>query len=348
MAEFPKTISFTLTNACNLRCRICGQWSDEGYIRSAKENLQSEMKLADWKKLTDEIFVHQISSVIIRGGEPFLFPDIIELLQYINSKGIYISIDTNGTLLKKFAADIVRIGNIHITISVDGPEEIHDSVRGMKGCFRKIKEGIDQLIEVEKNAGKRISRAICFTISPYSVSGLGRMPDVARSLSINTLVIVPYNYIPNSMGKRFEKELNDHFQTIAFSWTGFHHENSEVDFNEFQKEYRTFNASLNGISLYPYMVFSEEEYRIWFENTMTQIGSSQCSNIEKLIDIQPDGNANFCVDNPDYSIGNVKDSTIEIIWNDEKASRFREYRRKNPLSVCHRCVSKYMSENSDK
>ncbi len=325
---------------------MCGQWSEEGYIRSAKENLQHSLKLADWKKLTDELAAHQISSVILRGGEPFLFPDIIELLGYINSKGIFISLDTNGTMLKKYAADLVRIGNIHITISVDGPEEIHDKVRGMKGCFRRIKEGVDQLIEVEKNTGRNISRSICFTISPYSVSGLGKMPDVARSLSINTLVIVPYNYIPSTMGNNYAKELNDHFKTISFSWVGFHHENSGIDFDEFQKEYRQYIADLNDIRNYPYMVLSEEDYRTWFENSTMQIGSPQCTNIEKLIDIQPDGNANFCVDNPDYSFGNVKDSTINAVWNSEKASRFREYRRKNPLSVCYRCVSKHMSENS--
>jgi MoaA/NifB/PqqE/SkfB family radical SAM enzyme len=324
---------------------MCGQWSEEGYIRSAKENLQHSMKLTDWKKLTDELAAHQISSVIIRGGEPFLFPGIIELLEYINGKGIFISIDTNGTMLKKYTADIVRIGNIHITISIDGPEEIHDSVRGMKGCFRKIKEGIDQLIEAEKSTGRSISRAICFTISPYSVGGLGKMPDVARSLSINTLVIVPYNYISSAMGNRYTKELMDYFKTTAFSWIGFHQEESGINFEEFKKEYRQYIAGLNGIRNYPYMVFSEEDYRKWFGNPLTQIGSPKCSNIEKLIDIQPDGSANFCVDTPDYSFGNVKDSTIEAVWNSKEVFQFREYRRKNPLSVCCRCVSKHMSED---
>jgi radical SAM protein with 4Fe4S-binding SPASM domain len=172
------------------------------------------------------------------------------------------------------------------------------------------------------------------------------MPDVARSLSIETLVIVPYNYIPGSMGKIYEKELEENFGTAAFSWAGFHHDDSGVDFSEFQKEYRTFNTDIKDISIYPYMVLSEEEFRVWFENPGVQVGSPKCTNVEKLIDIQPDGNANFCVDNPDYSFGNVKDSTIEALWNSKEASRFREYRRNKPLAVCCRCVSKHMSENT--
>ena len=108
---------------------MCGQWSKEGYMHTRMENLEQEMGLADWKRLVDEVAAHNIAFILIWGGEAFLFPEIIELLEYINSKGIFVAIDTNGTMLKKYAADIVRIGNIHLTISVDGPREIHDEVR---------------------------------------------------------------------------------------------------------------------------------------------------------------------------------------------------------------------------
>ena len=45
--DFPQRISFTITNVCNLRCRMCGQWSEEGYMHNRKENLKQEMDLAD-------------------------------------------------------------------------------------------------------------------------------------------------------------------------------------------------------------------------------------------------------------------------------------------------------------
>ena len=55
------------------------------------------MELADWKRLVDEIANYKIRFVLVRGGEPFLMPEIIELIEYIYSKGIFVSIDTNGT-----------------------------------------------------------------------------------------------------------------------------------------------------------------------------------------------------------------------------------------------------------
>ena len=96
---------------------MCGQWSEEGYISNNKNVLKQNIGLDVWKKLVDELSAHQVSSLLIRGGEPFMFPEIVELLEYIHSKGMFISIDTNGTLLKEFAADLLRIGSIHITIA---------------------------------------------------------------------------------------------------------------------------------------------------------------------------------------------------------------------------------------
>ena len=138
---FPQSISLTLTNHCNLRCQMCGQWSDEGYMHARKDALRQEMTLLDWKRVVDELAAHHIPSLLLRGGEPFLFPGIVELLEYIHSQGIFIAIDTNGTMLKSFAVDILSIGCIHLTISVDGPEAIHDEVRGVPGCLPTDQRG---------------------------------------------------------------------------------------------------------------------------------------------------------------------------------------------------------------
>jgi MoaA/NifB/PqqE/SkfB family radical SAM enzyme len=92
------------------------------------------------------------------------------------------------------------------------------------------------------------------------------------------------------------------------------------------------------------MPLSEAEYHAWFSDATTPVGPQHCNNVERLIDIQPDGSANFCVDFPDVSIGSVRESTIAEVWNSEIAQRFRAYRREKSLPICLRCGSKYMSE----
>ncbi len=342
--DFPQSISLTITNTCNLRCQMCGQWSQEGYIRGQPGRLKNEMHLADWQRLVDELAEHHITSLLLRGGEPFLFPGIIELLEYIHNKGIYTAIDTNGTQIKKYAEEIARIGRIHLTISLDGPEDIHDAVRGVKGTFVRVREGIHALTNCERIHGNPISKSFNFTISPYSVRGLGALPEAVRSLGLSSVAIVPYYYFPTEVGRAYEKEMKGALDSPAYSWVGFHHECSGVDFDLFQDEYRKYRASLNGITDFPYMALTEDQYRAWFADAVTPVGPQHCTNIEKLIDIQPDGEANFCVDFIDYSIGNVRQATIAEVWNSERAERFRIYRRQKPLPVCLRCGAKYMSE----
>ncbi len=342
--DFPQFISFTVTNSCNLRCRMCGQWSKEGYISNRRIDTRSRMDLPDWKRLVDGVADYKIRFILVRGGEPFLFRGIIELLQYINKKGLSISVDTNGTILGPFADDLARIGNMHITFSVDGPEEVHDRVRGVKGSFNKTKDNIALLNELERKTGCRISKSICFTISKFNYEHLGEMPDVARSMSISSMNIVPYYYFPGDVGRRYERELKEDFNCSAFSWSGFHHDSSGVDFDRFREEYDKYLSNLKGIENFPYMPFTEEEYRTWFDDAVTNVRSPECMNVEKLVDIQPNGEANFCVDFPDYSIGNVMKSSIKELWDGARAERFRSYRRERPLSVCYRCGAKYISE----
>jgi radical SAM protein with 4Fe4S-binding SPASM domain len=302
------------------------------------------MPLTVWKRLIDEIADHAVGSVLLRGGEPFLFPGIIELLDYIASRDIFICMDTNGTLLGRYAADLVGIENLHLTISIDGPEPIHDAVRGVNGCFQKIRDGLEALGALEHQAGRRISKSINFTITPESLPGMAEMPDVARSLGIETVCIVPYYYVTQRMGKEYDRLLKTHFNCNGFSWRGFHHEQSGVEVETFHRQHEQYLANLKGIQNYPYMDFSKQQYALWFSDPAAPVGSSACGNVETLLDIQPGGEANFCIDFPDFVIGNVMDATLEAIWNSPQAERFRAYRRQHPLPVCHRCGAKYMSQ----
>jgi MoaA/NifB/PqqE/SkfB family radical SAM enzyme len=342
--DFPQSISFTITNACNLRCRMCGQWSEEGYVRADKQRLRHELTLADWKRLVDELTEHNVTSLLLRGGETFMFPGIVELLDYIHAKGLFISIDTNGTMLKQYAADIVRIGMIHLTISIDGPEEIHDLVRGVKGTFQRVAGGVAAIHAEEVRQEQKISLSLNFTICSESYRYMAALPEVARSMGIGVVCIVPYYYFPDSVGRAYEAEMLEHFGCPAYSWVGFHHETSGVDFETFRQQLHQYQANLGEVYSYPYMAFGEVEYRQWFADATTPVWPQHCTNVEKLIDIQPDGRANFCVDFPDFSFGNVKDATLAQLWNNEQAERFRQYRQQKPLGVCYRCGAKYMSE----
>lgn len=340
--DFPKIISFTLTYHCNLRCKMCGQWGQKGLFKSSP--LKKDLPLEIWKKAVNEISHHPGSIITIRGGEPFLYKDIIPLLSFIKKKRIFISLDTNGTLLKKYAREIVKLRPDNINLSIDGTEKIHDRVRGMKGCYRMIKQGVNEIKKREEQGEKgSIINTICFVISPHSYKSLPQMPDVARELKITSIAIIPFYHFDKSTGQRYEKIMTK-WGFKPESWKGFHRETSGVDPDEFITLYKAFKKNLKNIRLIPFMNFSEKEYRSWFRDSRKPVGSKRCMNPDRLIDIQPNGDANFCVDFPDYILGNIKNNSIKELFNNEKAKAFRRYLTKKSLPVCSRCGAKYMSQ----
>lgn len=306
------------------------------------------MDLPDWKKCVDEIARMQVGSLLLRGGEVFLYPHIGELLEYILARGLYISIDTNGTLLDEFAEQLVSIGNVHLTISIDGPEEVHDYIRGNKGCFARVKRNLEIVREIERHRGVVLSKSMTFTISEDNYEYLGEVSALARELSIPTVTIVPRYWLPHKAGEMYEQEMMEFFGCTAYSWRGFTCESHVIDPLRLVTALQEYRDALQGIKNFPYMPLSDAEYVSWFGGFTTRVGSPECPNISRLIDIQPDGRVNFCVDFPDFSIGNVRESSLEQLWNSANAEMFRTVRTKREFAVCRRCGAKYMATILDK
>jgi MoaA/NifB/PqqE/SkfB family radical SAM enzyme len=344
LIEFPKVVSLTVTNRCNLRCRMCAQWSQEGYMQKRKPNDSYSGRIVAFEsilKVVDEVQEYG-APLIIRGGEPLLYPRIMDLLAYIKSKGMSLSLETNGVLLNKYAESLVKLKIDYMIISVDGPEEIHDYVRGVNGTFAKLREGLQELEKHENKYGYKIPRGITCTISRYNYQGLGEMADVVRSLGVDIICIVPYYFIPEKQGFDYEKKMREEFSCEAFSWRGFHQEESGVDVDQFLIQLDEFKSKLGEVQSYPYMAFTDDEYREWYSKSDTTVHQVRCNNIWGLLDVQPDGNVNFCVDFPDYAIGNVEDGTLHQIWHSDQARKFRELRTEKEMPICFRCGAKYM------
>jgi len=302
------------------------------------------MPLPRWLELVDEAARLGAKVACVRGGEPFLFPGIIEILKRLKERGINVNVDSNGTFLEKYADQVVEAGVDNITLSLDGPEEIHDRVRGVPGTFQAAARGVKRLRQAEKERGsRRVLNSICFTMSPDSIHGLAEMPDVVRALDIEVICANPYYYFPETIGQEYEEVMRRELDCSAYSWRGFHREGSGVDPEEFLKHYREFQSRLGEVQLYPFMPFSEDDYRNWFSGAPAMVGRFPCTNPLKLIDIQPAGDANFCVDFPDYDIGNVAERSIEEVWNSPRAEKFRKFIASRPFPICNRCGAKYMS-----
>jgi len=123
-----------LTNKCNLSCKHCGATK----LKDCPEGVM----LNFFKELNSDI----IDSVDLLGGEPFLHPNIFEIINILNKKGILINIITNGQFNDDFINRISQNNISSIFVSIDGLEKDNDNLRG-KGSFKKADNFLKKIIK---------------------------------------------------------------------------------------------------------------------------------------------------------------------------------------------------------
>jgi 7-carboxy-7-deazaguanine synthase len=91
---------FVRASGCNLRCWFCdtpfASWSPEGDDQSVAEIL-------------DQIDHYECNHVVLTGGEPMLFSELVPLAAALRSEGMHVTIETAGTLDLPVECDLMSI-----------------------------------------------------------------------------------------------------------------------------------------------------------------------------------------------------------------------------------------------
>ena len=84
-----------------------------------KDRQEVELPVEAWLKLVDEIPADQYPLILVRGGEPFRYPGMIDLLTALRKRNLFVTIDTNGTLLEQYCDDLLTAGVERVNVSLD-------------------------------------------------------------------------------------------------------------------------------------------------------------------------------------------------------------------------------------
>ncbi|MBI5768331.1 MAG: radical SAM protein [Verrucomicrobia bacterium] len=147
---FPPFLYLSILNTCNLRCQGC--WVDVT-ARDAIDLDALNRTILDAKKHGNAFFG-------ILGGEPFMHPQLLELLAA--HPDCYFQIFTNGQLItEKTAARLREIGNSTPLISIEGREIVSDERRGKKEVYARTLRGLDHCIQAGLLTG--VATSVCRT-----------------------------------------------------------------------------------------------------------------------------------------------------------------------------------------
>ncbi|MBF0531828.1 MAG: radical SAM protein [Candidatus Omnitrophica bacterium] len=132
----PFKLGYAVTYRCNLKCKMCNIWHKDDHSR--------ELSVFDIEKFF--LKPHGLHWVGLTGGECFLRADLPEIADVIISNSKQLSamhIATNGTRTDKIDHFMTEVRKKHrkikfvFTVSIDGPSDIHNKIRGVEGVWEK-------------------------------------------------------------------------------------------------------------------------------------------------------------------------------------------------------------------
>jgi AdoMet-dependent heme synthase len=141
-------VQLHLTERCNLKCKHCYQTGKDVDEMSLSEVIDAINEISetldDWR----EAYAIDFSpSFNVTGGEPFLRSDLYEILSEMRTKGFDSYLLTNAILIDgKKAKDLFSLGVKGVQVSIEGPEDIHETIRG-KGSFSETLRGVRNLLD---------------------------------------------------------------------------------------------------------------------------------------------------------------------------------------------------------
>jgi len=138
-----RKLQIEICSRCNLRCKHCYVYEDEN------KNEIAELPTQKIKDIIDQGKKMGVEVISLTGGEPFLREDIFDILTYIENKNMATIILSNGTLIDpETAKKLSNFRSIFFAISLDGPKDAHEGLRGVNGCFERTLNGIKNLLSV--------------------------------------------------------------------------------------------------------------------------------------------------------------------------------------------------------
>lgn len=149
------TVLLKVASRCNIDCSYCYVYHlGDTRWRKLDKFMSEETLSAVCEKLGELAQRQELPfAVVLHGGEPLLlglerFEELVSSLRSVLPERYPISMQTNGILLSNAFLDICALYQVSISVSLDGPERIHDRERirhDGSGTFAEVMQGVNLL-----------------------------------------------------------------------------------------------------------------------------------------------------------------------------------------------------------
>ena len=271
----PVNVTWEITSRCNLHCRHC-------LSADVMEHSATELDFDQCIRFIDELDRIRVFQINFGGGEPFLRPDFVDILEYAHSKKIATCVSTNGTTLDNaLVRRLKEMDLLYIQVSLDGARaETNDLLRG-SGTFDRILSGIRLLV---KHGIPGVSTNTVVTATNFME--ILQMCELGARYGIKTRLS---RFRPSGNAKRVWAQLHLNKEQLA-------------ELSQFLSAHKDV---LTGDSFFSITGKDRRE-----------LGLNMCGAAKMTCSVLPDGTVYPCafLQDAPFRAGNITQRTLESIW----------------------------------
>lgn len=296
---------------------MCDIWKDLGIREISMRQL--ERHLSSLKDL-------KVQWVVFSGGEPLLHSNIFALAALLRSVGIRVTLLSSGQLLSDFATQLAEHTDDTI-LSLDGPEPVHDVIRRVKGAFRSLVRGIEEV------RGRRASYPFSCrtTVQRENYRHLRETLRAAKSMGVESISFLAAD-VTSTAFNRPNPWSQTKQRSIVIPEDGISAFEEEVE-NLIQEHAPDIESGFlrESPSKLRRLVLHARA-----QHNQLQPVAPRCNAPWISAVVEADGTVRPCFFH--RSIGNVHDHSLADILNSQEALRFREQLDIQSDPICQRCV----------
>lgn len=338
----PEWIVLGVNNVCNLHCKMCDVGTKNLESNFAVNLIGTQplnMPIDLFKRIIDEAAMYYPKTKIgYAFTEPLVYPHLEESLKYTQSKGMYTSLTTNALTLKQKAKMLVESGLNDLFISLDGPEEIHNEIRGHAKSFQKAVEGIEEILRFPNPP--KISIFCCIT--EWNIGHLERFLDFFQNYPLEQIGFMHTNFTPQAIADKHNLVYGETYRATDSNVDEVDMTNMDLDtlWDEIQHiEARKYPFSVN----FSPNIKSRYDLDTFYFRPEQLIGK-KCMDVFSNVMIKSDGSC-IPAHGRCYQVdtGNIYNATLKEIWNSSAFSHFRKTLNEagGLLPACSRCCSAF-------
>lgn len=348
-----------LIRGCNLRCPMCSVNANAKDVPQLLRDYPGASKGPELSLQEYKDFLEQIKdlkpSVSIGGGEPFLFKDMVSLIDHIkNDLHLNVGVTSNGTLFDEARLQAFANTGTGITLSIDGLQEEHDRIRG-QGNFEKTVSVLKTLQQWKKEGRFKGDVNTLFVITQNNFQELEPVADFLLGelqVSAHTMSFLLFNSqdVLAEHNQWAQSHFTDPVYQIQATRGGVvsREEIQKFDLDYIWDKKEKLQKRYSRIHFEPNFK-SREDLQTYFHtnDVMDDYFAPSCQLASHQITLLSNGDIVFYPGCFEIKCGNIRENSFKDIWNVSIMKNLRKVLQQDLSPICSHCCGNRLVKHKE-